>query len=127
MYEHGDILTILENAGLGTVGTDLFAYHSPPEAGNCIIIYPSNDPPPVDAERPFYFKAKFQIIVRNSDYPAGIEVCKAIQAALTLYETDTTQMHIKQCRPLYQARIFRRGGAGDLEMSINFSIDYVTK
>jgi hypothetical protein len=45
MYEHGDILTLLENANLGTVGTDIFAYHSPPEAHNCIIVYPSNDPP----------------------------------------------------------------------------------
>jgi hypothetical protein len=127
MYEHADILTILENAGLGTVGTDLFAYHSPPEARNCIIVYPSNDPPPVDAERPFYYRGKFQVIVRNSEFAAGIEVCKLVQAALTFNEADTAQMKVKQCRPLYQARIFRRSGSGDLEMSINFSITYVAK
>jgi hypothetical protein len=127
MYEHGDILTLLENANLGTVGKDIFAYHSPPEAGNCIIVYPSNDPPQVDPERPFYYRAKFQIIVRNSDYSIGIDVCKAVQEALTLYNADTAQMTIKELRPLYQARIFRRGGAGDIEMSINFSCIYVTK
>jgi len=127
MYEHADILTLLENAGLGTVGTDIFAYHSPAEAHNCIIVYPSNDPPPVSPETPFYFRGKFQVIVRNSDYAAGIEVCKAVQAALTFYNTETAQMNVKECRPLYQARIYRRSGSGDLEMSINFSITYVQK
>jgi hypothetical protein len=127
MYEHGDIVTLLENAGLGTVGTDIFAYHAPAEAHNCIIVYPSNDPPPVDPERPFYYKGKFQVIVRNADYNAGLEVCKAIQAALTFFNVDTAQMTIKECRPLFQARIYRRSGSGDLEMSINFSITYVSK
>lgn len=127
MYEHGDILTILENAGLGTVGSDIFAYHSPPEAHNCIIVYPSNDPPQIDPELPDYFRAKFQVIVRNSDYVAGIDVCKQAQAALTFTNTETAQMRVKDCRPLYQARIYRRSASGDLEMSINFSIIYVTK
>lgn len=127
MYEHGDILSILENAGLGTTGTDLFAYHSPPDVHNCIIVYPSNDPPQINPETPFYMRGKFQVIVRNADYAAGIEVCKAVEAALTINESDTEQMHIKQCRPLYQARIYRRSGSGDLEMSINFQVIYVQK
>jgi hypothetical protein len=81
----------------------------------------------VDPQMPFFYKAKFQVIVRNSDYATGIEMCKAVQEALTFYETETTQMKVKQCRPLYQARIYRRSGSGDIEMSINFLIIYVTK
>ena len=127
MYEHADIVTLLENAGLGTSGTDIFAYHSPPDVHNCIIVYPSNDPPPVDPQTPYYYRGKFQVIVRNADYNAGIEICKAVQAALTINETETAQMKVKQCRPLYQARIYRRSGSGALEMSINFQIIYVQK
>jgi hypothetical protein len=127
MYEHGDIVTLLENAGLGTNGSDIFAYHSPPDAHNCIIVYPSNDPPSISPETPFYLRGKFQVIVRNSDYVAGIETCKAVEQALTVYNTETAQMKVKMMRPLYQARVYRRGGAGDLEMSINFEVIYVQK
>jgi hypothetical protein len=127
MYEHEDITNLLENAGLGTAGTDIFAYHSPPDVSNCIIVYPSNDPPAIDPERPFYMKAKFQVIVRNSDYRAGLEKCKLAQAALTFNETETGQMKVKQCRPLYQARVYRRSGSGELEFSITFQVIYVQK
>lgn len=127
MYEHADILALLENGGLGTIGTDIFAYHSPSEVNSCIIVYPSNDPPIIDPERPFYLRGKFQVIVRNPDYNVGLDLCKQIQSTLTFNETETSQMKVKQCRPLYQARVYRRSGSGDIEMSITFQIIYVTK
>jgi hypothetical protein len=127
MYEHADILTVLENAGLGTIGTDIFAYHSPPEVKACLIVYPSNDPPIIDPERPFYLRGKFQVIIRNPDYVTGLDLCKQVQAALSFDETETTQMKVKQCRPLYQARVYRRSESGDIEMSITFQVIYVQK
>lgn len=127
MYEHEDIAVLLENAGVGTIGTDIFAYHSHPDVSNCIIIYPSNDPPAIDAERPYYMRGKFQIIVRNANYQAGLELCKTIQATLTFNEVETAQMKVKQCRPLYQARVYRRSGSGELEFSITYQVIYVQK
>jgi hypothetical protein len=127
MYEHSDIAEKLELAGLGTMGIDLFAYHSPPEAGDCIIIYPSNDPPAVDPERPFFMRGKFQIIIRNDSYQDGLDLCKEVQTALTFYNQETNQMKVKECRPLYQARVYRRSEAGPIEFSITFLVIYVQK
>lgn len=127
MYEVEDLATLIETAGLGTVGTDIYVYHSPSEAQNCIIVYPSNDPPSVDPETPFYVRGKFQVIVRNRVYQDGITLSKQIADALTLYNTDTTQMTIQRLRPLHQVRVYRRSQSGLIEFSVTYQIIYVQK
>lgn len=127
MYEVEDIGTLLENAGVGTVGEDIFLYHAPAEEGNCVIIYPSNDPPAIDPERPFYMKGKFQVIVRNHTYQDGIALSKTISQALNGYNIDTPLMTIREIRPLYQVRVYRRSLSGEIEFSVTYQIIYVQK
>ena len=127
MYEVEDIGTLIENAGLGTIGNDLFLYHSPAEVENCIIVYPSNDPPPIDGELFYYRRGKFQTIVRNTRYQSGLDLSKALSDALTLTNIETDKMKIKRCRPLYEVRVYRRSEAGPIEFSVTFEIIFVTK
>lgn len=127
MYQINDVATYIENKGLATLGMDLFIYHAPPEAGNCIILFPSNDPPEISPETPFYFKGKFQTIVRNADYDAGLTLCKDLSDTLTFYNTTVGSTLVKVCRPLYQPRVFRRSDSGSLEMSITYQIHFVDK
>lgn len=127
MYEIEDIGTLIESAGLGSLGSDLFLYHSPAEIENCIIVYPSNDPPAIDGELFYYRKGKFQTIVRNTRYQDGMDLSKALSDALTFENTETEKMKIKRCRPLYEVRVYRRAESGVIEFSVTFEIVFVTK
>lgn len=128
MYEVEDIGTIIEGAGLGTIGTDIFLYHVDADAVNpCVIVYPANDPPALDPERPFYLKGKFQTIVRANTYQEGITLSRQLSDALNIHNVETTQMTIKECRPLYQVRVYRRADSGLIEFSVTYLITYVQK
>jgi hypothetical protein len=127
MYQITDIATVIENAGLGQYGVDLFTYYAPPEVASSIILFPSADPPVIDPELPYYYKGKFQIVVRNEDYDIGLELCKQLSETLTIHNTQVGNTFIKMCRPLYQPRVFRRSESGVLEMSITFDIRFVEK
>jgi hypothetical protein len=128
MYEIEDIGSIIQDAALGTVGTDIFLYHAPAET-KCpyIIVYPSNDPPVIDPERPYYLKGKFQTIVRANSYQEGIALSKSLSDALTFFNVETIQMTIKECRPLYQVRVYRRSDSGAIEFSVTYQVTYVQK
>lgn len=128
MFEIEDIGTLIESAGLGTLGSDILLYHSNPDSPTpCIILYPSNDPPPISPETPYYMKGKFQTIVRANRYQDGIDLSKQLITALTLHNEETTQMTIKEVRPLFQTRVFRRSDSGHIEFSTTFTITYVQK
>lgn len=129
MYEVEDIGTLIENAGLGTVGTDVFLYSAPADNVSMpfTIVYPSNDPPIIDPERPFYLRGKFQTIVRANDYQSGIALAHALSNALTIFNQETPLMKIKECRPLYQVRVYRRSDSGAIEFSVTYKITYVQK
>lgn len=127
MYEIEDIADIIENAGVAAIGKDLFLYHAPAEVSECVILYPSNDPPMIDGERPYYMKGKFQTIVRAKTHDEGNAICKQLSDALYVYNVEGAQSLIKQIRPLHQARVYRRSDNGILEFSINYTICYVQK
>jgi hypothetical protein len=127
MYAIGEISDLIEAGGLGTSGVDIFEYSAPAEVQSCIIVYPSNDPPIIDPQTPFYFKGKFQTIVRNASMENGIAICKELATILTLNNIETPTITIKQCRPLFQPRVYRRSEAGILEFSVTYQIHYVEK
>lgn len=127
MYELRDMAELIALSGQGTIATDLFLYHAPADVEECIILYPSADPPMIDAECPGYLVGKFQTIVRTKRHETGFEKCKALATALTKYNTETSTIKIKQLRPLYQARVYRRSDNGILEFSITYKINYTQK
>lgn len=127
MYEISEIASLLEANTSYTIGVNLFLYHAPAEVVSCAIIFPSNDPPRIEPETPGYLHGKFQVIVREIDYETGFAKCKEFDTALSAFNVDTPTIKIKQVRPLYQPRVYRRSEGGSLEFSNNYSIHYVQK
>lgn len=127
MLEINDIVALIENAGLGTLGTDLFKYSAPAEVAECIILYPSNDPPIIDPERPFFLKGRFQTIIRCKTHDYGIEKSKELLTGLTKFNVEGALSKIKEVRPLHQPRVYRRADSGSLEFSITYQVTYVQK
>lgn len=127
MYNIDDLGTVMEGKGLGTVGIDIFCLFAPPEKTNYALLYPSADPPVVDPELPGYYTGKFQIIVRHVDHAEGLDKCKAIAEAMTFNNLETTNLLIRRCRPLTQARIYRRSESGSLEFAVSYDIRFITK
>lgn len=127
MYEVDDIGALLEANGFGTVGANIFLYHAPPESNDIIIVFPSNDPPRLEEETPYYLKGKFQIIVRSSTFEDGRNTSKQISDLLKQYNIETAQMKVKRLRPLYQVRVYRRSDSGAVEFSVTYEIIYVQK
>lgn len=126
MYQIDVIADILDATPYLTLGKDLFIYHAPAEVENCVILFPSNDPPIIDPDAPGYFKGKFQAIVRATEYSAGINLCKQMAVTLSFGEQTRGNIYIKYLRPLYQARVFRRSESGTLEMSVGYEVCFVT-
>jgi hypothetical protein len=127
MYQIEEISNIISEAGLATLGTDMFLYSVDATATNCIILYPSNDPPIIDPDLPNYFRGKFQVIVRNYTHEGGLDISNAVSKALTLFNTDLDTIFIKYVRPMYQARVYRRSDSGLIEFSVTYDIRYIAK
>lgn len=127
MYQLQAISDMIVDAGLGVVGVNLFLYHSPAKVQECIILYPSNDPPMIDPELPKYFKAKFQTIVRSNEHDTGFALCKNLEETLTQFNVELPTMSIRFIRPLYQPRVYRRSDSGALEFSITYEVRFVDK
>jgi len=127
MQQIYDIASQLDSLSLGTIGTDLFIYYAPPSVNNCIILYPSNDPPVIDPDTPAYFKGKFQTIVRNMTHEGGMKVCADLETNLTMINVDLDTIFVKMCRPMYQPRVFRRAESGIIEFSVTYDITFIVK
>lgn len=127
MYQINEFIDFIENAAIATEGVDLFIYSAPAEIDECVLLKPSNDPPIIDPERPLYYKGKFQTIVRTNKFEDGLDKCKDLQSALTLFNETTATIKIKECRPLHEARVYRRGDSGAIEMSITYLATYTMK
>lgn len=127
MYNITDIGDYLVAQGFGTLGTNLFIYNAPADIAEYTLLWPPNDPVIIDPDLPFYRKGKFQAIVRSRTYENGLTKIKQCQDLLTLFNTDMTNIFVKQLRPIHEPRVFRRSPSGDIELNINFSIIYVEK
>ncbi len=74
-----DLLSILETATIGTIGTDLFGSKEPDAPDNCVTIYNTggvaNDAIDLtdDSERNF-----FQVRIRNTNYEDAWDVMDAV-------------------------------------------------
>lgn len=127
MYEIKELTPFIETAGIATLGTSLFLYHAPAQVDTCVILFPSADPPRINPETPSYLHGKFQTIVRAATYEEGFDICNQLSASLTFYNKETPNIKIKQCRPLYQPRVYRRSEGGSLEFSITYVMHYIQK
>ena len=122
-----DLGALLEEASVGTVGSDLFYYSAPDEAKQYTLLMYGGDGIPINWDLPRYYKVRFQAIIRAANYTDGFAIAESVMNTLTFYESETTQYYVKQCLPKEEPRPYRRGDAGILEFSLNFDIVFIKK
>ncbi|CCG43292.1 minor capsid protein [Magnetospirillum molischianum] len=119
-----DLADRLGEKGVGVVGVDVFTHYMPDTCEAGVLLLLGDDP--IDAEIGSYRpNAKFQAVVRHSQYPAGFALADKVIDALTIMEEKTAGMFINFCRPRHEPVVFPRSTGNLLEWSINFDANYV--
>jgi hypothetical protein len=131
-----DILAqVLVDAGLGTIGTDIFMHRMDANAVRGILLRNPIDGVAVDPTLPKYYKSALQAIVREETQAAGDAKAAAIIAALTFYNREFRAptapfaliMQVKQLYPTKLPIIYPRSVGRGIEWSCNFHADYVLR
>lgn len=116
---------LLQEAGLGVVGTSIF-YHNMPDATEAILFREPLDGIRIDHELPGRYRHALQVIVRGTGMGPVKAKCDLVAAALTMGEREIAGMSVTFIRlsrlPILYPRS-EKGGA--VEGSINFDCCYV--
>ena len=72
------IAKAIQDAGFGTMGTDIFIHRMDAEAVSGILIRGPLDGIPVDKNLPDYYRGSLQIVIRNADQATGDGIAKRL-------------------------------------------------
>lgn len=117
---------ILETAGVGALGVDLFIGTMPAEVKSAAMLRePLNGARIDDGLRGFY-PTEFQVIVRDPDPLAGYNRCLAISQALRVYRTTDAAngVYIAWMRPQTLPISYPKGTSDDIEVSCRVDVGY---
>jgi Bacteriophage minor capsid protein len=127
-----DILAnLLVTAGLGQLGSTIFIHRMDESVGNGLLLKAPIAGIPTIPELPGYYKAPFQIIVRNLVQADGDALAAQATQVLTITEQSfnnldgTFAMQIKQMYPTRLPIVYPRSTGNYTEWSINMHADYV--
>lgn len=76
-----NIAEYLEDQGVGTAATDIFAYVQPPDPDNCVAIIGATGDPANMYVKELEFP-RFQVLIRNAEFADGEAKMAAVRAAL---------------------------------------------
>ncbi len=82
MLPSHDIAALLEDNGIGTMGTDIFVNDEPPDPDNCVTIYDTGGASGPVTNAKTYKEPTIQIRVRNRRYSDGYEKASLIQSVM---------------------------------------------
>lgn len=118
------IAQVLQTAGIGTIGTDLF-YHTMPDVEEGVLLRLPLNGVRVDPELPLFFRTKLQVILRTLTFAEIDARAQEIIDTLVMQRRQFPGLWINYIR-LYTLPItFPRSEGNTLETSINFDCCYV--
>lgn len=119
---------ILEEAGLGKMGKDIFI-NTAPNVDKCILILDQTYGNTVNPQLPKYYNdSGFQIIVRNKQFEKAKEIAYNIMEILKIEQSkQVDNLWINHCYPKHSPRSYARSEGNVYESSVNFSLNYVDK
>ena len=119
----------ISDDGLATPGVNLFIHKMPSKVESGILLLNKLSGTPIDFELPGYRRTGFQVIVRHTDYTAGIELMENVVSSLTIKggETLLGDMHVKHILPKHEPVVFPVSEGDFLEISVNFDAVYIQK
>jgi hypothetical protein len=117
---------ILQTAGVGTLGTDLFIGTMPAEVKSAAMLREPLSGAPVDDGHENFFNTEFQVIVRDPDPLAGYQRCLAISQALRVNRMTNLAngVEISWMVPKTLPISYPKGTADDIEVSCRISVGY---
>lgn len=117
--------TLVQDAGLGALGVDLFLQMLPAQAQAGTLLRNTLSPPVVNYEIPGYFHGEFQLIVRGSGYVTGPALIEEIIKVITLQETQLDGYYIRYARPQTLPVSFPMSKGNLVETSVTFDICFM--
>lgn len=125
------IAQLLADAGLGTIGVDIFAHSMPADCEKGIMLRNPLDGVPVNAYLPGYYRTKLQAIVRAPTFAEGDELSKRAGALLKMFNrrfTDQAGNLVLKVNHIYPEKLpinYPRSPGQGIEFSLNFHACYV--
>jgi hypothetical protein len=115
---------MIEDAGLGTQGTDLFIQTMPADVKHGVMLKLPLAPTEVDDGMKDFYDFEFQVIVRDVDPLAGYQKCDAISKVLRLDYYETSDLSIPWMRRTTLPISYPRGDMDDVESSCRICVGY---
>lgn len=115
---------MIEEAGLGEQGVDLYIQTLPPDVQHGTMLKLPLAPTDVDDGTEGFYTFDFQVIVRDVDPEAGYNRCDAISKALRLARYRTSDLTISWMRRKTLPTSYPRGDADDIESSCRITVGY---
>lgn len=122
---------VLQDAGIGTIGTDIFVHAMPAEVKQGVMLRNPLAGTKVDANLPDYYRTTLQAIVRDTGHAAGDVKAKTVAAALKMFNRKFFDdggglvMKVNHIFPEQLPIVYPHTPSNSIEWSLNFVTSYV--
>lgn len=117
------LASVLQSAGIGTVGQDIFWFHMP-ENHVGVLLLPPLEGIERDENVPGYKKAYFRAVIRNTDYQSALTVANQVASALDFHRVTVSGVKFKRVRPTTDPIPFPVPESDVIEVSVNLWAAY---
>lgn len=118
-----DVVTYMQQMGLGSLGRDLFAYSMPSTVNEGLLVT-SQVPISRNEYALSLHRGEFQVIARGADHQKLVDRLDRVSSALTIQGVVMGKMHFRFIRPLNAPLVFPRAESRLLEASVNFKFAF---
>lgn len=120
------VAAMLEDAGIGTTGKDIFVHTIPAGPTPAILLRQHPGGTMIDHYLPTYRKTTFMLIVRAREHTVGLDLINQAVSAITLTTEQTLQGILwKYMRPENEPYIYPTSVGGNIEFEVNIDACYV--
>lgn len=125
------IAKVIQDAGFGTMGTDIFIHRMDEVCLEGILIRGPLDGIPTDDNLPDYYRGSMQVIIRSSNQVTGDDIARRLAPVIEMERRVFTapdgslEMDVKQIFLTKLPIIYLRSVGRSIEWSLNFKTYYV--
>ena len=125
------IAKVIQDAGFGTMGTDIFIHRMDEVCLNGILIRGPLDGIPTDDNLPDYYRGSLQIVIRNVDQLTGDDIARRLRPVLEMEREvflDTSGNVLMDVKQIFLTKlpiVYLRSVGHAIEWSLNFKTYYV--
>jgi hypothetical protein len=115
---------MIQEAGLGQLGFDLFIGTLPADVSKGVMLRAPLNPTDVDEGMQDFYDTEFQVIVRDTDPGEGYERAEQISRILRAYRVERSGLSISWLRRKSLPIQYPKGDADDIETSVRIQAGF---